>query len=199
MDNNYFDINNDSNLIDEVSVENNSFLLLSAHRKDYFNKFSEKLSSNNDEYQGYILSELFFSEANVEIIQRQLVLAVYNESSRKFLIPFQNPKSIEVVMKYIFNENARHLPYDITNQIRELNLKVVDELSPMIIKMYFKRKIFRILMVHHLSMNYLLTSIQRVIRHYQAIHLLFNIYFINFNKFLKYLIDFIISNSFHLI
>lgn len=134
MDNNYFDINDDSNLIDEISVENNSFLLLSAHRKDYFNKFSEKLSSNNDEYQGYILSELFFLEANIEIIQRQLVLAVYNESNRKFLIPFQNPKSVEVVMKYIFNENAKHLPYDITSQIRELNLKVVNELSPMIIK-----------------------------------------------------------------
>ena len=37
-------------------------------------------------------------------------------------------------MKFIFNDQAKHLPYDITNQIKELNTKVVQELTPMIIK-----------------------------------------------------------------
>jgi hypothetical protein len=36
-------------------------------------------------------------------------------------------------MKYIFNENAKHLPFDVTEQIRELNQNVTDEISPMII------------------------------------------------------------------
>jgi len=34
----------------------------------------------------------------------------------------------------MFNENAKQLPYDITNQIKELNNMVVMELQPMIIK-----------------------------------------------------------------
>ena len=96
MENNFFDIKEDSNvLIDDISVENNSFLLLNEHRNDYFNEFSKKLDSENNEHQGYILSDLFFSDANIEIIQRQVVLNVYKESERKFIIPFQNSKSIE--------------------------------------------------------------------------------------------------------
>jgi hypothetical protein len=134
MNDNFFDIKNDSNhLVDHIDIENNSFLLLSDHRNDYFKKFSEKLEPSNEDHQGYILSDLFFSPANVEIIQRQIVLDVYKNSDKKYLIPFQNPKSLEIVMKYIFNENAKHLPFDVTEQIRELNQNVTDEISPMII------------------------------------------------------------------
>ena len=118
----------------KIDIENNSFLLLSSHRNDYFKEYSEKISSDNPDYQGYILSDLFFSEANIEIVQRQLVLGVYNNSKKKYLIPFQNNNSILTVMKYMFNENAKHLPYDVTNQIKELNNMVVMELQPMIIK-----------------------------------------------------------------
>ena len=100
MNDNFFDIKNDNNhLVDHIDVENNSFLLLSDHRNDYFKKFSEKLDSSNEDYEGYVLSDLFFSTANVEIIQRQIVLNVYKKSDKKYLIPFQNPKSLEIIMK----------------------------------------------------------------------------------------------------
>ena len=118
----------------KIDIENNSFLLLSSHRKDYFNEYSDKISSDNPDYQGYILSDLFFSEANVEIVQRQIVLAVYKGTNKKYVIPFQNHNSIVTVMKYMFNEYAKQLPYDITNQIKDLNSYVVNELHPMIIK-----------------------------------------------------------------
>ena len=117
-----------------TNIENNSFLLLSAHRNKYFEEFSKKLDKDNKEFQGFILEDLFFSESNIEIIQKQLGLSIYKKSNRKYLIPFQNYKSILTVMKFIFNDQAKHLPYNITEQIRELNLKVVQELSPMIIK-----------------------------------------------------------------
>jgi hypothetical protein len=117
-----------------TNIENNSFLLLSAHRNKYFEEFSKKLDKDSKEYQGFILEELFFSESNIEIVQKQLVLSIYKNSDRKYLIPFQNYKSILTVMKFIFNDQAKHLPYNITEQITELNLKVVLELTPMIIK-----------------------------------------------------------------
>jgi hypothetical protein len=117
-----------------TNIENNSFLLLSAHRNKYFEEFSKKLDKDNKDYQGYILEELYFSESNIEIIQKQLVLSIFNKTNRKYLIPFQNYKSILTVMKFIFSDQAKHLPYDITDQIKELNLKVIKELTPMIIK-----------------------------------------------------------------
>tara|TARA_Y200000002_G_C22612725_1_gene634591 strand:- start:789 stop:1271 length:483 start_codon:yes stop_codon:yes gene_type:complete len=118
----------------DTNIENNSFLLLSAHRNKYFEEFSKKLDKDNKNYQGFILEDLFFSESNIEIVQKQLVLSIFKQSNRKYLIPFQNYKSILTVMKFIFNDQAKHLPYDITNQIKELNTKVVQELTPMIIK-----------------------------------------------------------------
>jgi hypothetical protein len=124
----------------KIKVENNSFLLLSSHRNDYFNEYSEKISNDNPDYKGYILSDLFFSEANIEIVQRFLVLSVYKETNKKYLIPFQNHNSITTVMKYMFNENAKNLPYDITKQINELNTYVVTELKPMIIKNIYRRE-----------------------------------------------------------
>jgi hypothetical protein len=36
-------------------------------------------------------------------------------------------------MRYVFIENARHLPYDIIGQIKELNCNVVGEILPTIV------------------------------------------------------------------
>ena len=133
MNDNFFDIKNESHLISPINVENNSFLLFSDNRKNYFKKFSDKLDSSNNDYQGYVLSDLFFSQGNIEIIQRQIVLSVFKKSNKKYLIPFQNSKSLEIVMKYIFNINAKHLPYNLTEQIRELNYYVSNEMTNMIL------------------------------------------------------------------
>ena len=133
MNDNFYEIENDNNLISKINIEDNSFLLLSNHRKDYFNKFSEKLNNTNKNYEGYLLSDLFFSYANIEIIQRQIVLNVFNKSNKKYLIPFQNSKSLEIIMKYIFNENAKHLPFDLTQQIKDLNNYVSNEITPIIL------------------------------------------------------------------
>ena len=133
MNDNFFDIKKENHLIGPISVENNSFLLFSDNRKNYFKKFSDKLDSSNNDYQGYVLSDLFFSQGNIEIIQRQIVLSVFKKSNKKYLIPFQNSKSLEIVMKYIFNINAKHLPYNLTEQIRELNYYVSNEMTNMIL------------------------------------------------------------------
>lgn len=134
MNDNFFDIKKEKNhLISPIDIENNSFLLLSDNRKNYFKKFSDKLDSSNNDYQGYVLSDLFFSQGNIEIIQRQIVLSVFKKSNKKYLIPFQNSKSLEIVMKYIFNINAKHLPYNLTEQIRELNYYVSNEMTNMIL------------------------------------------------------------------
>ena len=52
----------------KIEIENNSFLLLSSHRNDYFKEYSEKISSDNPNYQGYILSDLFLSEQLVNFV-----------------------------------------------------------------------------------------------------------------------------------
>lgn len=79
------------------------------------------------------LEEFFFSDENMNIINKQLVLSVYNKTNGKYRISYQSKESLVIVMRYVFLEYAKHLPYDIANQIRELNCKVVSEILPNII------------------------------------------------------------------
>ena len=130
---------NDTSYFD-IKPEENSFLLFSAHREDYFKNVSEKLDEKNENYQGYVLDKYFFSKENMEIIQKKLILGVFEKSKKEFLIPPQNYKSIELVMKYIYGKYSQQLPYNITQQISDLNDKIADELVPQIIENCISRQ-----------------------------------------------------------
>ena len=123
-------------------VGDNHFLFLNSHRKDYFGKYNEALNEKNKDYQGYILEEVFFSNKNIEIIQKQLIMFIYNESNKKYLIPKQKNESIIIVMKYIFNTYAQHLPFKVKEQIAQLNDKVVGEIAADIISNLNSKEIY---------------------------------------------------------
>lgn len=72
----------------------------------------------------------FFSDENIDIINKQLILTVYKKSNKLYKINKQPSESLLIVMRYVFLEYARHLPYNITQQIRELNNTVIDEILP---------------------------------------------------------------------
>ena len=86
------------------------------------------------------LTDLFFSDENINLINKQIVLLVWKRTDRKYKIAFQCKNQIMVVMTYIFTESAKHLPYKIKEQIYELNCKVVDAIYPSIIT-NFEQKI----------------------------------------------------------
>ncbi len=79
------------------------------------------------------LEENFFSDENIDLINKQLILTVYNKSNKQYKIAPQKKESLIIVMRYVFLEHARHLPYDIVRQIQELNCRVVGEILPSVI------------------------------------------------------------------
>jgi hypothetical protein len=80
-----------------------------------------------------ILKEIFFSDENIKLINKQIILTIWKRTNKKYKIGFQNKDNLIVVMRYVFLENARHLPYDIKGQIRDLNCQGVGEILPNII------------------------------------------------------------------
>ena len=112
--------------MENKKIANNPFLFLNNHRKDYFGKLNNKIDSNNEDYQGYILEETFFLKENIDIIQKKIVMGVFNKSNKKFLIKFQKEDKVTTIMRYVFNEFAQHLPFNIKEQIIELNNKTTD-------------------------------------------------------------------------
>ena len=79
------------------------------------------------------LETIFFSIENIDLINKQLILSVFKNTDKQFLIHKQSHDNLIIIMRYVFIEHARHLPYNIMCQIKELNCKVVNEILPNII------------------------------------------------------------------
>ena len=77
------------------------------------------------------LSRAFFSNDNVECIQRQIINNVYNQSQKQ--ISKQSYQELQIIMKSIYLQYSRNLSYDIKEQISVLNKYVVDECVSIII------------------------------------------------------------------
>jgi len=92
-----------------------------------------KRELKTDEYNIGALEEQFFSKENIALINKQLIMTVYKKTNKQFLICPQKEQDLIIVMRYVFIENARHLPYDIIGQIKELNCNVVGEILPTIV------------------------------------------------------------------
>jgi len=79
------------------------------------------------------LEETFFSKRNIDNINKQLIYTVWKKTDGMYKISEQSPSSLIIVMRYVFIEYARHLPYDINGQLKELNNIVVGEIAQNVI------------------------------------------------------------------
>ena len=86
----------------------------------------------NEDAQGD-LEETFFSDENINLINKQLILSIYKKTNNQIKISPQSKQSLIIVMRYIYIEYSKHLPYNIAGQIRELNCRIISEIIPKII------------------------------------------------------------------
>jgi hypothetical protein len=71
------------------------------------------------------VSRTFFSNDNMERIQREIIQQVYKVSQKQ--IGRQSYQELQVIMKSIYLQYGRNLPYDIEEQVLTLNKYVIDE------------------------------------------------------------------------
>ena len=82
--------------------------------------------------QNTVLSNLFFSLKNVQIIQNALRAGVYNYSNKKYIIDEQHPDSLNIIMRAIYLQNSVNMPDNVTEQITKLNNIVIQYCVPRI-------------------------------------------------------------------
>jgi hypothetical protein len=102
-----------------------------------YQKTSE-VSFHNDMLRGNWehnqLSDSFFSQKNVQLIQNSIRRYVYDRSTPKgYLIDDQSVDELKIIMRAIYYQYARNLPHDIQGQVDELNKRVVDWSGPHIL------------------------------------------------------------------
>lgn len=84
----------------------------------------------NDPLLGLIdesdLAIAFFSRQNTQIIQNALRKAIYDKSNKQYLIDQQDVRELHIVMRSMYLSYARNLPYNISQQVEELNNMVLN-------------------------------------------------------------------------
>ena len=80
------------------------------------------------------LSKIYFSDENVLRIQKMIKQEVFIKTKGKYkLEDDQDESDLLVVMKSIFFEYAKHLPFKLVHQVKALNKKTMEAIIPDII------------------------------------------------------------------
>tara|TARA_E500000178_G_C16806208_1_gene654792 strand:+ start:241 stop:702 length:462 start_codon:yes stop_codon:yes gene_type:complete len=91
---------------------------------------SIKKNANQDSTKNIIadslLSKLFFSESNIDLIQLELKKKVYEKTDNKYLIGRQSDTELLIVMRSTFLQNSKNLDTQLKEQIITLNNLVLN-------------------------------------------------------------------------
>lgn len=118
------------NVMNKIDIAKTPFLMFQSHKDDYYNMSQESVRGIQEES---ILSKIFFSPENVDRVQRQIIGSVFKRTKGAYLIEKQFEPDLQVIMRSMFLQHARHVPDHISEQIRELNNLVVDDIVPNVI------------------------------------------------------------------
>jgi len=94
------------------------------------NKTSEYRNPLSGIWEDNLLSKVFFSSENVQILQNGIRAGVYEMSEKKFVIAPQNVDTLKIVMRSIYLQYSEHREHDITGQIERLNRLVLNYCIP---------------------------------------------------------------------
>lgn len=88
--------------------------------------YNEKnISTINRNIAGNCVSEIYFSQENLDIIQEGIIKSVYNNSQGQFKIGKQSEQELKIIMRSIYFQYAKNLNFDLKEQVRELNTMVI--------------------------------------------------------------------------
>lgn len=92
--------------------------------KNKVTSYQSALAGND--WEENILSSVFFSAGNIQILQNGLRAGVYKMSKNKIVVPPQNQDQLKIIMRSTYLQYAEHLPNNITEQVERLNKIVWD-------------------------------------------------------------------------
>jgi hypothetical protein len=100
-------------------------------------QFFEQNDCNVDTTQTIVseneVSSLFFSDHNVNTLHEGIRYSVYKGTNNHAVIDRQSDNELRVIMRSIYLQYARHLPYRVVDQVKELNTRVLDFAVPRIL------------------------------------------------------------------
>lgn len=106
---------------DIQSIAMPSFERTSYRTDRTFNKDATRGIHNNTP-----LSDLFFSETNIAALQHGIRYTVWLNTCQKYTIGDQAEDELKIVMRSIYLQYSKNQPFNIIEQVKELNGKVLE-------------------------------------------------------------------------
>ena len=97
------------------------------------NKMTSYRQALTGNWENNMLSNVFFSAANITIIQNGIRAGVYNGSNQRFVIAPQDQDTLKIIMRSIFLQHSLNDSENITRQVEGLNKLVANYCVPQII------------------------------------------------------------------
>ena len=72
------------------------------------------------------LSDAFFSQNNIQVLQNGIISGVYDRSNGQYIIGQQDCDTLKVIMRSIFLQYSANKPNDIQQQVNQLNKMVLE-------------------------------------------------------------------------
>ena len=97
-----------------------------ANQCTTFRNATEGLWTNN------ALSNAFFSEQNIQVLQDGIRIGVFERSNGQYEIGPQDCDTLKVIMRSIYLQYAANKPNSISQQVQQLNKMVLDYCVPQV-------------------------------------------------------------------
>jgi len=82
--------------------------------------------------QKTVLSEMYFSQENINNLQNIIRYRIYNMTDKKHIISKQSDADLKIIMRSYYLQYSKHCPDNIKGQIQELNEMVLAYSIPQI-------------------------------------------------------------------
>jgi len=128
--NNYMNVDNNSDVWIPSRIRNGRVDILDDIKGSSKIVKESILSENNvnsisQSLTNTALSLNFFSKININKIQSLIIIGVYSNSNNTHSISKQDEQELLIIMRSIYLQYGKNLPYNINQQIDELNNRVV--------------------------------------------------------------------------
>ena len=89
-------------------------------------KLNNNINIDNKYIKGNCVSDIYFSNENLEIVQYGIINSVYNKSNGSYTISRQSDNELIIIMRSIYFQYGKNLNFNINEQIKELNTLVIN-------------------------------------------------------------------------
>jgi hypothetical protein len=128
--NNILNLDKYNGRVDIIQNPNPEVLFQMQERIARRNKATTYCEALNGTWEDNLLSQVYFSSKNIQILQNGIRAGVYAMSGNKYVIAPPNIDTLKIIMRSTYLQYAEHYPTNITEQVERLNKIVLDYAVP---------------------------------------------------------------------